>query len=197
MFDDDPLDRLTKPEIVDLLNRSWMTHDGMWFLHAFRELGIETANRLNRAAIRSLAPLEVPRILRALGRERKRLESFAQVKGFLYGASFLVIPRFMGGRFSFPVEGTMRWEFPAGQCFAYKGMKRIGALEGYECGVLFRLQCWFEVLGLIVKVNPPPGRCLMIHGKSCAGTFHFQFDKRDDRGEKPGPDQAGRPRAIP
>jgi hypothetical protein len=144
-----------------------------------------------------LAPLEVTRIFRALGLEKERLESFAEVKAFLSGASFLAIPRFMGGTFSFPEEDTMRFEFPAGQCFAYKGMKRSGALEGYECGVLFRLQCWFEVLGLIVKVNPPPGRCLMIHGKSCAGTFHFQFDKRDDRGEKPGPDRPGRSGTIP
>lgn len=170
-----PLDRLNKEEIVELLNRCWMTHDGMWFYHCFRELGAEQANRLNRAAIRSLAPLEVGRILQALGLLQERLDSFEELQAFLTGAEPLVIPSFMGGRFSFPGPDMLRWEFPAGQCFAYKGIKRIGALEGYECGVIFRLESWFEALGLKFSVNPPSGRCRMAFGEACRGEFLFRF----------------------
>ena len=50
--------KLQKEEIVELLNRWWMTHDGMWFYHCLKNLGIEKANELNKAAIRSLAPME-------------------------------------------------------------------------------------------------------------------------------------------
>jgi len=39
-------------ELTDLLNRCWMTHDGMWFYHCFQEFGIEKANYLNKAAIK-------------------------------------------------------------------------------------------------------------------------------------------------
>ena len=57
-----PLDSLTKEKIIDLLNRCWMTHDGMWFFHCLKEFGIEKANEMNKAAIRSLAPIEIARI---------------------------------------------------------------------------------------------------------------------------------------
>jgi len=29
---------LSKEELIDLLNRCWMTHDGVWFYHCFQEL---------------------------------------------------------------------------------------------------------------------------------------------------------------
>jgi hypothetical protein len=179
MARENPLDRLTKEKIVELLNRCWMTHDGMWYYHCFRDLGAEQANRLNRAAIRSLAPLETGRICQALGLPQERLESFEELKAFLNGAAPLVIPSFMGGRFFFPRLDVLRWEFPAGQCFAYKGIKRIGALEGYECGVIFRLQCWFEALGLKFSVNPPSGHCRMAFGEACSGEFLFDFDTKN------------------
>jgi len=28
----------SKKELIDLLNRCWMTHDGVWFYHCFQEL---------------------------------------------------------------------------------------------------------------------------------------------------------------
>ena len=42
-----------------LLLRGWLTHDAMWFKTTLDEFGIETANKLNRGAIRSMAPIEV------------------------------------------------------------------------------------------------------------------------------------------
>jgi hypothetical protein len=53
---------MSKEEIADLLNRCWMTHDGMWFFHCYRTFGIGKANEMNKAAIRSLAPMEIERI---------------------------------------------------------------------------------------------------------------------------------------
>jgi hypothetical protein len=52
------LDRIEKEGIRDLLGKGWLTHDVMWFHHAYQELGIERANALNRAAIKSLAPFD-------------------------------------------------------------------------------------------------------------------------------------------
>ena len=53
---------LDREELIDLLNRCWMSHDGMWFYHCLQEFGIEKANNLNKSAIQSLAPLEIERI---------------------------------------------------------------------------------------------------------------------------------------
>ena len=61
------LNKIEKREIRDLLGKGWLTHDGMWFYHTYQELGIEKANKLNKAAIRSLAPIEIKRVKKALG----------------------------------------------------------------------------------------------------------------------------------
>ena len=74
------LEEMTREEIVDLLNRSWMTHDGMWFYHCFQACGIDTANRVNKAAIGSLAPLEMARMKKALGFAGDRIQSFAEFR---------------------------------------------------------------------------------------------------------------------
>ena len=63
------LNRVAKNEIRDLLGKGWLTHDGMWFYHTYRELGIEEANALNRKAIQSLAPIEIHRAKKILGIE--------------------------------------------------------------------------------------------------------------------------------
>ena len=39
---------IQQKEIVDLLNKCWMTHDGMWFFHCLQENGIEITNRINK-----------------------------------------------------------------------------------------------------------------------------------------------------
>jgi len=53
--------------LKQLLSRGWMTHDGMWFMQVLSAHGIEEANRLNLGAIRTMAPIEVKRIMKALG----------------------------------------------------------------------------------------------------------------------------------
>jgi hypothetical protein len=71
-----------------------MTHDGMWFYHCLQEFGIEKANNLNKAAIKSLAPIEIERIRKALGIEKK-IENFQELKDFFERVSPLFIPPFI------------------------------------------------------------------------------------------------------
>jgi hypothetical protein len=165
---------LQKEEIIDLLNRCWMTHDGMWFYHCLKNFGIEKANELNKAAIKSLAPMEIDRITKALGLENQ-IENFQGLKDFFAAASPLLIPAFMNITISFPKENTLRWQFEPGNCFAYKGIKRIGVIDQYECGVIYRLQCWFDSLKVRYNVTPHVLRCLMLESGLCEGEFDFDF----------------------
>ena len=167
---------LDKTDIIDLLNRCWMTHDGMWFYHCLREFGIAKANEMNKAAIRSLAPLEIDRITKALGFE-KRIENFQELRNFFTSAANLFIPPFMNATMFFPRENVLHWEFAPGNCFAYKGIKRIGAIDQYECGVIYRLQCWFDSLGAKYEVKPRIGHCIMLDDGKCAGDFEFNFNR--------------------
>ena len=169
------LRELQKEGIVELLNRCWMTHDGMWFYHCLKNFGIEKANELNKAAIKSLAPMEIDRIRKSLGME-KQIGNFQEFKGFFVAASHLFIPAFMNITISFPKENTLHWEFEQpGNCFAYKGIKRIGAIDEYECGVIYRLECWFDSLGIKYNVAPQVRRCLILDRGICQGNFDFDF----------------------
>ncbi|MGQ9653705.1 MAG: hypothetical protein ACUVXD_06535 [Thermodesulfobacteriota bacterium] len=40
------LGRIDKKDFRDLLDKRWLAHDGMWFYHAHKDLGIERANAL-------------------------------------------------------------------------------------------------------------------------------------------------------
>jgi hypothetical protein len=166
---------LKKEEIVDLLQRCWMTHDGMWFFHCVKEFGIEKANRLNKAAIKSLAPMEIARIKQTLGFRKEKIESFQELKDFFVPVSELFIPGFMNIAMTFPEENVLRWEFVPNNCFAFKGIKRIGVIERYECGVIYRLACWFDALGLKYSAAPETKGCLMLKDGTCSGRFQFEF----------------------
>ena len=65
-----------KKELKELLLKCWMTHDGMWFYHSMQNLGIEKANQINKAAIKSLAGIEMERIRKAFG--LKEIETFEE-----------------------------------------------------------------------------------------------------------------------
>lgn len=170
------IENINPKEIIDLLNKCWMTHDGMWFFHCLNEFGIETTNKINKLAIKSLSSIEIKRIKTALGFE-KNIETFEEFKRFFKAASRFVIPDFMNVKFSFPEENKMTWEFKQGKCFAYVGINRLGVIDKYECGVLYRINCWIEELGIKHRFNPEIDRCLMHHSGYCSGDIQLFFNQ--------------------
>ena len=169
VFDDVP-----RKEVTDLLNKCWMTHDGMWFFHCLEEFGIETTNRLNKSSIKSLAAMEVQRLRRLLGFDTD-IDNFPDFKRFFRGAAHYMIPDFMNGSFDFPRKNHMSWVFKENRCFAYKGIKRLGVIEDYECGVLYRIKCWIEALGMTCDTTPEIGPCHMHYTGACAGDIHLHL----------------------
>ena len=164
---------LTNHELRELLNKNWMTHDGMWFRHCLEAVGIEQTNRINRAAIRSLAPIEARRMLEALGLERP--EDFSGLKAVTVGFFGLVGADFMRIRYDFPREDVIRFTWDQGQCFAYEGMKRLGVADRYECGIFERVGGWFASLGLVFTLYPETQGCLMHEQGRCVRELRFSF----------------------
>jgi len=165
---------ISREDLKELLGKGWMTHDGMWFFHVQNELGMEAANRINRAAITSLARFEVPRMLKVLGMEHRAFTDLDSVRAFMEGAMALVMPRFMRFTYSFTPPATFSYEWEKDQCFAYKGMKRLGKIGEYRCGVMFRIERWLDVLGLSYQ-GPRLEACRMHTLGRCAGQYELHL----------------------
>jgi hypothetical protein len=166
----DPAEELGRAQIRDLLARGWLTHDGMWFDQAARMLGVEEANRLNLAAIRAMAPFEVSRLAEALGVAAGELVDVEAVVRFVAAGIALVTPASVSSRLHVRAQdGRLHWEWEPGECFAYKGMQRFGHLAGYECGVIYRVECWLDALGVRLPGARAVSGCVMHATGRCAG----------------------------
>jgi len=169
------LERISKKDLKELLNQGWMTHDAMWFVSCYQRFGIETTNELNLSAIALMSSIEVGRIRRAIGMDKVEIDTFEKMCRFVKEAMDLVLPEFMQAEFAFTAKNRMRWKWKEGQCFAYKGLKRIGALENYRCGVMYRIECWLRAMDIRYTIDPPVEGCLMHTRGSCEGEFRFFF----------------------
>jgi len=166
--------QLNKEQLKEILVKCWMTHDGLWFLHAYLNCGIKMANRLNKSAIKSLSQIECARIQKALGKKNEKIDSFEKLKLFIDDAFSLLKGDFMKFEYSFPRENVIHWEIH--ECFAYEGMKKIGVSAQYNCGVLYRVKCWLDALKIKYSMTPKIRGCLMASEGKCAGDFNVYFE---------------------
>ena len=162
---------LKKKELKELLIKNWMTHDRMWFYHCFKEWGIAKTNIINKAAVRSMAMIEIKRIKKAL--EIEQIETFERFKGFMDDVCNIVKADFMKFEYNFPSDNACHIEMQ--KCFAYDGIKKIGAIDKYQCGIFERFKGWFEGLGIEYTVNIQIGSCMMDSDGKCFRDFDLKF----------------------
>ena len=172
------LNKIEKRDLRDLLGKGWLTHDGMWFLHTCQELGVEKSNVLNKAAIRSLAPIEMKRVKKILGIGGQKIDTFEDFKDFMTAAFELILPGSVFEKFLFraSAKDLLTWEWESGECFAFKGMKQIGIIDDYRCGVIYRIECWLEALGIKYSNDPKIDKCIMHETGACSGEIKVDFD---------------------
>jgi hypothetical protein len=164
-------DKMDKVQLRNLLNKGWMTHDGMWFFHCVQECGIEKTNKINKAAVRTMAMVEVKRIKKALG--LNEISSFNDIKILLEEGFEIIRADFMNFDLYFPEENIFRWEIPT--CFAYEAVKKLGVADQYQCGIVDRVLGWFDGLGIKYSLTPSTEECLMHTEGKCSREFKFSF----------------------
>jgi hypothetical protein len=164
---------LEKNEVKELLNKGWMTHDAMWFYHCLQELGIEQTNKINQAAIKSMSTIEIKRYQKALG--GGPINTFDELVLFFKTVMEIVSGKFMKYDFSFPEKNWIHAEWQS--CFAFEGMKGLGVPDRYECGIMLRIETWFDTLGIQYEVEPKVTGCMMHTDGRCFRDYRFFFEK--------------------
>jgi len=167
---------MIRPEehaVKELIIKNWMTHDAMWFVHSMNEIGIEATNRVNRRAVRSMAVIEIKRLKKLLG--VSSIETFDDLVDFFVRAFETVRGDFMESIYSFPAHNLIHGEWKPGKCFAYEGIKKIGAIDQYECGIFERIEGWFDGMGIEYSVEPKVTGCMMHTEGRCYRDYRFYF----------------------
>ena len=164
---------LNKNELKELLNKSWMTHDAMWFLNCLNEYGIEQTNKINKAAVRDMAAIEIKRHQKALGVQK--FNSFDEFKQFFDQVMAIVSGKFMKYKYESPAKNMLHAEWES--CFAYEGMKALGVADRYECGISLRIDIWFATLGIKYEVEPKVTGCMMHTDGKCFRDYRFFFEQ--------------------
>lgn len=168
------MNKLDKYEVREFFSKNWLTHDAMWFYHSLKEVGADQANKINRAAVKSMAGIEIQRILKLMNTEKKSVETFDQLKEIIDTTYKLIKPEFMKFVYDFPEKNIFRGGFS--KCFAYEGITKIGVINIYQCGVIMRVQGWLEALGVQYKMEPDFTGCLMHQNGKCEIMFRFNLD---------------------
>ncbi|MGD0856305.1 MAG: DUF6125 family protein [Dehalococcoidia bacterium] len=170
-------DDIGKEEMRDLLGKGWLTHDGAWFFSVCNEYGVKEANRLNKTAIKSMVPFEVQRLKQIMAFDERQLTNVTAIVKFMEEGMRLILPESVLSKYHFNIESPniLQWEWEKNECFAYKGMSRMGVIDGYECGVMYRIECWFESLGLKFESNVKSGHCQMHTRGHCRGQYKFNI----------------------
>lgn len=166
-------DSLSKNDLKELLNKNWMTHDAMWFYNCLQEFGIEKTNKINKAAIRNMAAIEIKRFQKLFGVEQ--INSFDEFKNYHETASQIVTGEFMKYKLSYPAKNIIQVQWDS--CFAYEGTKALGVVDRYECGIMLRVDTWLTTLGIKFEVEPKVTGCLMHTDGKCFFEYRFFFDK--------------------
>lgn len=162
---------LNKKELKEILIKNWMTHDGMWFFHSVNNCGIEQTNKINKAAVRSMARIELDRLKRVF--DTDRIEKFKEFQLFIENVFNVVKADFMD--FTYTFTSKNKFTFTMNKCFAYDGIKRIGVIEKYQCGIFKRIEGWFDSLDIKYEVKPKIEGCLMHSNGKCSRDYKLFF----------------------
>jgi hypothetical protein len=164
---------LEKKDLKELLNKGWMTHDAMWFYNCLQECGIEKTNKINKAAVKGMAAVEIKRIRKALG--MPQVETFDQFKQFFDMTMKIATGDFMKYAYTITAINIMHAEWKS--YFAYDGMKAMGVVDKYECGIMLRIDTWLDTLGIKYTVSPKVTGCMMHTDGVCYRDYTFFFDR--------------------
>jgi hypothetical protein len=149
------------------LLRCWTSHDAKWFAVTTAALGIESANRLSRAAAHAQGKAEATEILRALG-----LPVIADLADYL-AVQEILFDVLTPGLLEHEIErlDDRRCRIRIRRCVVSEAITQIGVAGRYECSVFARLAGWLQALDQRYVMGSCPEGCPLTRGGDCVFTI--------------------------
>jgi DNA-binding transcriptional regulator/RsmH inhibitor MraZ len=157
---------LSPTEREALLRDMWVAHDGRWFLAVAAEFGFDAANKLNQAAVRSIAKKEAKEFKIRSGAEIANASDF---KEFLDSAGALYWPDEHKREIEIVEDNLVVGHVL--HCYVWDNISKAGGLSVNRCAAPTRFRGWLEGLGLSGEVVGT-GECDTCNG-SCDISFRF------------------------
>jgi hypothetical protein len=166
---------INKDQLRSILIKNWMTHDALWYGEVATKFGMSEASPMNLRVCRKLGQIEFGRLMKMVETPSpKNIEEYQEL--FEVGEQ-VFFPDFVSAQISYPGNDSQIFDFL--DCFAYKGMKKLGLLPDYECGIFERIEGWFDAMELHYTRTPDLSRCLRLKGNKCRITVQFHFESRE------------------
>ncbi len=170
----DLIAKIDKEEVKELFSKNWLTHDAIWYGTCVQEMGQEKANEINKVAARTMATMEMGRILKLMGMPKDpSVQTFDELKEIVDTAMSAVKAKFMIFDYGFPEKNVLRGKY--NRCFAFDGLSRFNLTEKYECGIIERIKGWLDHLKVSYEVVPDFKGCLMASEGKCEIDFRFDL----------------------
>ena len=163
---------INRDQLRDILLRNWMTHDALWYGEVAAKFGMAEASPMNLRVCRNLGRIEFKRLMNVV--EAPPPKNFKAYRELFELAKEVFVPEFVTIQIDYP--GNSLQVFQVSDCFAYNGMKKMGLLPEYECGIFERIEGWFDAMGLKYTRTPDLSRCLKFKDEECKITVQFHFE---------------------
>lgn len=163
---------INQDQLRDILIKNWMTHDALWYGEVAAKFGMAEASPMNLRVCRKLGQIEFGRLMKiAEAPLPKDIEEYREL--FELGKQ-VFFPDFISVQIDYPGNDSQVFHFL--DCFAHEGMKKLGLLPDYECGIFERIEGWFGAMEIKYTRTPDLSRCLKFKGKECKITVQFHFE---------------------
>ena len=163
---------INQNQLKDMLLRNWLTHDALWYAEVAAKLGMAEASPMNLRVCRKLGRIEFKRLMNAA--DALPPKNFTVYRELFELGKGVFVPEFIAIQIDYP--GNSVQVFRVSECFAYNGVKKLGLLSEYECGIFERIEGWFDAMGLRYTRTPDLSRCLKFKGEECRITVQFHFE---------------------
>jgi hypothetical protein len=162
---------LSPEQLRDMLIKNWMTHDALWYKEVAAKFGMREASPMNLQVCRNLGRIEFGRLMKWL--KAVTPKDMPAYRALFDAGKALFFPDFMSVEIDYPDPRSQ--VFRVADCFAHRGMEKLGLLKDYECGIFERIEGWFDAMGVSYLRQPDLKRCLRLTGEACTVTMTFDF----------------------